>query len=139
MAAWAIMVFIFAWTGGYGSVEKLASLELLPNEVRTSWAGMIFALSSIEELVINWFFDTWIIHSAASALFFFGAVNLCAALFALFVLVDVTGKTLEEASAMDEIKDDQAENTVTDRTNPTMPEREYSSFADGPMDRVPSH
>ncbi|CAK0873820.1 unnamed protein product, partial [Prorocentrum cordatum] len=56
--ATALFVFIFGWNVGFGSLQFVVSLEVLPNEVRSTWSGQIYALVGLVEIALLQLFET---------------------------------------------------------------------------------
>eukprot|EP00449_Zooxanthella_nutricula_P025594 CAMPEP_0198526074 /NCGR_PEP_ID=MMETSP1462-20131121/23743_1 /TAXON_ID=1333877 /ORGANISM="Brandtodinium nutriculum, Strain RCC3387" /LENGTH=196 /DNA_ID=CAMNT_0044255839 /DNA_START=27 /DNA_END=614 /DNA_ORIENTATION=+ len=96
VATLAFFVFFFAWNAGYGSVQFVAVLEILPNEVRSVWAGQIYALVGIVEILIYQTFESLLLRGGATTFVSFGAVNAFAAAYACVVMSDMRGKSLEQ-------------------------------------------
>lgn len=93
----AMLFFFIAWNAGYGSLQFVAVLEILPNSVRTVWAGQIYAICGIIEILIYQLFETMLVLNASSTFLFFAFVNLGAMIFACFGMSDLQGRSLESS------------------------------------------
>jgi len=98
LAGVAFFLFVFAWNSGYGSLQFVATLELLPSDVRSLWAGQIFAVIGLAEVLIYQLFETLLLSDGVSTFLAFAGINGVSALFAGFVMSDLRGRSLEEAA-----------------------------------------
>jgi len=99
VAVIAFFGFIFSWNAGYGGIQFAATLEMLPNEVRSLWAGQIFAIVGIVEILIYQLFEFFFFENGVATLAVFGAINFFSAVFAACALPDLGGQSLEKGSA----------------------------------------
>jgi hypothetical protein len=99
VAAVALFAFIGFWNAGYGGVQFASTLEMLPNEVRSVWAGQIFAIIGVVEISIYQLFELLLFTDGTVTFALFGAINFCSALFACFVMPDLGGRSLEVSTA----------------------------------------
>lgn len=97
-AAVAFFAFLYAWNAGYGGIQFVAMLEILPNDVRSVWAGQIFAVCGVTEVMIYQLFETLLVVNGVVLFIAFAAINLVAVLFAAFLMSDLQGKALEEGA-----------------------------------------
>mmetsp|Transcript_13965 Transcript_13965/g.27588 ORF Transcript_13965/g.27588 Transcript_13965/m.27588 type:complete len:498 (-) Transcript_13965:120-1613(-) len=96
--ALAYLVFMFAWNAGYGGLQFVVGLELLPSEVRSIWQGQILFLTGILEIAIYQCFLSALQADGVGTFLFFSFINLLGVVFAALYVPDVTGQSLEEVS-----------------------------------------
>merc|ERR1712032_1109143 len=94
--ALAYLVFMFAWNAGYGGLQFVVGLELLPSEVRSIWQGQILFLTGILEIAIYQCFLSALQADGVGTFLFFSFINLLGVVFAALYVPDVTGQSLEQ-------------------------------------------
>mmetsp|Transcript_119557 Transcript_119557/g.217253 ORF Transcript_119557/g.217253 Transcript_119557/m.217253 type:complete len:613 (+) Transcript_119557:57-1895(+) len=99
VSAIMLFFFIFSWNAGFGGVQFAVTMEMLPNEMRSIWAGQIFGIVGFAEILIYQLFETLLYSSGVVTFSVFTAVNACGVLFAICFLPDMRGQSLEEGVA----------------------------------------
>jgi len=124
----AFFLFIFFWNAGYGGLQFVVTMELLPNEVRSTWAGQIYAWCGILDVLIYQFFLSLINASGTATFLVFGFINLSSAMFAACFLPELRGRSLEEASAQIAQRPSQP--------GPNSKQRRYATLEEEAMDQL---
>mmetsp|Transcript_50163 Transcript_50163/g.119425 ORF Transcript_50163/g.119425 Transcript_50163/m.119425 type:complete len:596 (-) Transcript_50163:109-1896(-) len=99
VASVAFFCFVLFWNIGYGSLQFVATLELLPSEVRALWAGAIGAWTKGVDVLIFQLFETLLVADGMLTFAAFTIINVMAAFFAVAVMPDVAGRSLEETGS----------------------------------------
>lgn len=92
----ALFSFIFSWNVGFGALQFLAIMELLPTKLRSVWSGRVLFMQGLAESASYQLFEACMLASGPVTFTILAAVNVLASVFVACFLPELSGCSLED-------------------------------------------